>query len=77
MPLLKHVPMVAPSMLGNAKDVGPFAVLSTARRLGIEPTRLPNGRDLFTFEQAERIAAALDANAKRRGRPRRVPVQPA
>lgn len=56
---LQQQPLVTFGSLGRVLYVGPAAARSAAQRLGIEPTRLGNGREFLTFEQALDVARSI------------------
>jgi hypothetical protein len=62
-PVLRDVPLVTFGALGRALDVGPGATKAAAERLGIESTRMPNGREFLTFEQAQAVARDMCRSA--------------
>ena len=56
---LEQKPLITFGILGQALGVGPAAAKSAAFRLGIEPRKMPNGRELLSFEQAQMVAAEM------------------
>ncbi len=52
-------PMIFGQAIGLATSSSPYTVNCTAQKLGLKPTRMPNGRALYSFEQAEAIALEL------------------
>jgi hypothetical protein len=58
-PDIKKFPMLSKGSVGLPINCGAAAIEGEANRLGIKPTRLPNGRDLFSFEQAEKIILSI------------------
>ena len=53
---LQRKPLITYGLLGQALGVGPAATKSAAFRLGIEPHRMANGRELLSYEQAATVA---------------------
>jgi hypothetical protein len=51
--------MITGGAIGAPISCGNAAVEGEATRLGLKPTQLPNGRKLFTFEQAETIIRSI------------------
>ena len=51
--------MIFGQAIGLATSSSPYTVNCTAQKLGLKPTRMPNGRALYSFEQAEAIALEL------------------
>ncbi len=60
---LRDEPIVTFGSLGRVLDVGAGAARSAAQRLGIEPTRLGNGREYISVEQAEQVARVISDRA--------------
>ena len=56
---IRKRPMITTGAIGAAVDSGPAAADGEAARLGLRPTQLPNGRKLWTFEQAETIIRSI------------------
>jgi hypothetical protein len=59
---LRKAGLISAGALGAVFGVGPGAVNGAARRLGIRPKRLANGRGKLSFEQAEVVAQDLQKN---------------
>jgi hypothetical protein len=62
---LAKVPLIPPACIARALGSGEYAMRSATERLGIKPTRMPNRRELLTFEQAEAISAEMHKRAAR------------
>jgi hypothetical protein len=45
--------------LARDENVASTMIMSTARRLGIQPQQLPNGRYMLTFVQAQAVVTEL------------------
>ena len=60
---LQHRPLITYGLLGQALGVGPAATKSAAFRLGIEPWRMANGRELLSYEQAQTVAREMTQRA--------------
>jgi hypothetical protein len=56
---VRKVPMITTAPIGASVRCGPAAVEGEAKRLGLTPTQLPNGRKLYSFEQAEAIIHSI------------------
>ena len=56
---VRKVPMVGAAPIGVPVGCGAAAVEGEAKRLGLKPTQLHNGRKLYSFEQAEAIIQSI------------------
>jgi hypothetical protein len=61
---MSKIPLILGTALSMALNTGPYAVISTAQRLGIKPVRMPNRRTLYSFEQAEAIGLEMLKQAR-------------
>jgi hypothetical protein len=56
---LNKIPMISSGTLGSPMNIGAAAVEGEGNRLGLRPTQMPNGRKLWTFEQAQTIFRSI------------------
>jgi hypothetical protein len=56
---VRKVAMITAGPIGAPVSCGPAAVEGEAKRLGLKPTQIPNGRKLYSFEQAEAIIHSI------------------
>ena len=62
---LQQEPMISYGIFSQTLNTGPAKARSVAARLGVVAQRMPNGRELLTFAQAQRIARELAAQTRR------------
>jgi hypothetical protein len=55
----RDIPFVSFDVVGRRHGIGTGATKTAARRAGVKAVRLPNGRELLTFDAAEKVDAAL------------------
>jgi len=62
---LRDEPIVSFDVVSRRHGVGSGAAKTAARRAGVKATRLPNGREMLTFDAAEKVDAALSEAGSR------------